>query len=158
MSPAKTDEPLKTVRIRPATPADAAAIVALDQLATGSNKPVFWADILERYSGANHRIQRYFLVAEADDGKVAGFIVGEIRAWEFGSPPCGWVIALNVDPALRERGIGTQLLDVLCDDMTSAGVGTIRTMVRRDDKVNLSFFRGEGLSAGPYIELERRLR
>jgi hypothetical protein len=30
-------------------------------------------------------------------------------------------------------------------------------MVLGNDKVNLSFFRGEGLAAGPYIELEKRL-
>jgi len=36
-------------------------------------------------------------------------------------------------------------------------VTTIRTMVLGSDKMNLSFFRGEGLAAGPYIELERRL-
>jgi hypothetical protein len=41
--------------------------------------------------------------------------------------------------------------------MKKDGVTTIRTMVRANDKVNLSFFRGEGLAAGPYIELERQL-
>jgi ribosomal protein S18 acetylase RimI-like enzyme len=145
------------VMIRPATPGDGSAIVALDDQVTGENKAAFWTDILARYSGDAAGDERFFLAAEAADGQLAGFIVGEIRAWEFGSPPCGWVIALNVNPALRERGIGTQLFDALCDEMQALGITTIRTMVRRDDKVNLSFFRGEGLAAGPYIELERHL-
>lgn len=146
-----------TVTIRPATFDDAAAVVALDDQVTGEKKAAFWSDILSRYSGDNAGDERFFLAAEAADRGLAGFIVGEIRAWEFGSPPCGWVIALNVNPELRERGIGTQLFDALCDEMQALGIRTIRTMVRRDDKVNLSFFRGEGLAAGPYIELERHL-
>ena len=90
-------------------------------------------------------------------GKLMGFVVGEIRAWEFGSPPCGWVIALSVRPERREHGIGSLLFDTLCGEMKRDGVKTIRTMVLGNDKVNLSFFRGKGLAAGPYIELERRL-
>ena len=136
---------------------DLDAIVALDAVSTGTAKADYWQDILERYTSPGQRIPRYFLVARSSERKLAGFIVGEIRAWEFGSPPCGWVIAMNVAPDLRERGIGTMLFDALCAEMKQDGVTTIRTMVLASDKVNLSFFRGEGLAAGPYIELERRL-
>lgn len=157
MNMPRQDQEAITVTIRPASLRDASDIVALDDHVTGENKAAFWTDILTRYSGDSAADERFFLVAEAGDGQLAGFIVGEIRAWEFGSPPCGWVIALNVNPQLRERGIGTQLFDALGEEMSALGITTIRTMVRRDDKVNLSFFRGEGLAAGPYIELERHL-
>ena len=158
MSTQLSQENALAVTIRRASIDDDDAIVALDSLVTGENKTEYWADFLQRFAGKNRKIQRHFLVAETSDKQLAGFIAGEIRAWEFGSPPCGWVIALNVDPKLRERSVGTQLLDALCDEMKTAGVTKIRTMVRGDDKVNLSFFRGEGLAAGPYIELERRLK
>ncbi len=158
MSTAQATESLPTIHIRPANPDDGSAIIALDRLVTGSNKAEYWADFLQRFAGKNHKIQRHFLVAETEEQKLVGFIAGEIRAWEFGSPPCGWILALNVNPELRERGIGTQLFDALCAELKVAGVSTVRTMVRGDDKVNLSFFRGEGLAAGPYIELERRLK
>ena len=49
-----------------------------------------------------------FLVAEAE-GRVVGFVIGEVRDWEFGSPPCGWVFAIDVDPTVRQRGIGAAL-------------------------------------------------
>lgn len=145
------------IDVRLATGADSAAVVALDAEITGTNKSAYWADILDRYAGRPKRIKRYFLVATSADGELAGFIVGEVRAWEFGSPPCGWVLALSVAPRHRERGIGGLLLDALCSELAEADVTTIRTMVLRSDKVNLSFFRGEGLAAGPYIELEKRL-
>jgi GNAT superfamily N-acetyltransferase len=145
------------IDIRPATSADGAAIVALDAEITETEKTAYWTDILDRYAGPKPRLQRYFLVATGTDGELLGFTVGEIRAWEFGSPPCGWVLALSVSPEHREQGIGTLLLDALCAELLKAKVTTIRTMVLGNDKVNLSFFRGEGLAAGPYIELEKRL-
>ncbi len=136
---------------------DLDAVVALDSASTGTAKAEYWQDILERFTQENSRKKRYFLGARSPDNELLGFIVGEIRAWEFGSPPCGWVIALNVTTGHRERGIGTKLLDALCAQMKKDGATTIRTMVLANDKVNLSFFRGEGLAAGPYIELERPL-
>lgn len=145
------------VDIGVAIAADLDAIVALDAATSGAAKPDYWQDVLERYTQEGARNKRYFLVGKMPGGELLGFIVGEIRAWEFGSPPCGWVIALNVTPKHREKGIGTTLFDALCAEMKKDGVTIIRTMVLANDRVNLSFFRGEGLAAGPYIELERQL-
>ena len=145
------------INIRKAIKADSADIVALDAEITGTDKAAYWAKILERFAGSSDRSKRYFLVATSVDDELAGFIVGEVRAWEFGSPPCGWVLALSVAPKHRERGIGSLLLDALCSKLKKADVTTVRTMVLVNDKVNLSFFRGEGLAAGPYIELEKHL-
>ncbi len=145
------------ISIRQVSKADSAAIVALDTEITGANKSAYWTDVLDRFAEPDRQLQRYFLVATSADDELVGFIVGEIRAWEFGSPPCGWVLALNVAPDHRERGIGESLLDALCAEFRNADITTLRTMVLGSDKVNLSFFRGEGLAAGPYIELEKRL-
>jgi GNAT superfamily N-acetyltransferase len=145
------------VDVRVVQAADLDAVVALDAANTGTAKADYWQDILERFTQDNPRIKRYFLVGKSPENGLVGFIVGEIRAWEFGSPPCGWIIALNVTSDLREQGIGTMLFDALCAEMKKDGATTIRTMVLANDKVNLSFFRGEGLAAGPYIELERQL-
>ncbi|MFQ5549143.1 MAG: GNAT family N-acetyltransferase [Woeseia sp.] len=145
------------IDIRAARAADLDAIVALDAEQTGTAKTRYWTEALERFTSRTQGNRRYFLVGKAPDDQLLGFIVGEIRAWEFGSPPCGWVLALNVTPGHRERGIGTMLFDALCAELKRDGVTTIRTMVLASDRVNLSFFRGEGLAAGPYIELERQL-
>jgi GNAT superfamily N-acetyltransferase len=145
------------VEVGVAQAADLDAVVALDAAITGTEKASYWQDMFERFRPKGARSKRYFLVGKSPDHKLVGFIIGEIRAWEFGSPPCGWVIALNVTSDHRERGIGTMLFDTLCAEMKRDGVTTIRTMVLANDRVNLSFFRGEGLAAGPYIELERQL-
>ena len=80
--------------------------------------------------------------------ELIGFVVGEIRAWEFGSPPCGWVLALSVSPQHRERGIGALLLEALSAGLKTAGIATIRTMVLGSDQVNLSFFAAKDLLQG----------
>ena len=148
-------DPSPSITIRAAAAGDLEAVVTLDRLATGVAKPGYWRDVVDRYITAR-RANRVFLVAEAG-GDVVGFVVGEVRAWEFGSPPCGWVFAVNVSPGLRERKIGSRLLDEICARFKVIGVDTVRTMISRRDTLNLSFFRSLGLTAGPFIELEKPL-
>jgi len=142
-------------RIRRAKASDLEAVVALDEIGTGLAKPDYWQDMFARYV-RRRRTGRHFLVAESA-GRVIGFVVGEVRAWEFGSPPCGWVFAVNVSPAWRERGVGGRLFDEIGLRFRKDGVEVVRTMISRADTLNLAFFRAQGLTAGPYIELERRL-
>jgi ribosomal protein S18 acetylase RimI-like enzyme len=141
--------------IRDATLNDLDAVVELDGAATSLAKPDYWNDIFDRYI-VNPRGNRYFLVAETADSTV-GFIVGETRMWEFGSPSCGWVFAVNVAESVREHGVGTRLMNAICERFRKTGVDTVRTMISRNDPLNLSFFRGQGMTAGPYIELEKNL-
>ena len=105
--------------------------------------------------------QRFFLVAEANDGpaasKLLGYIVGEVRAWEFGSEPCGWVFAFAVEPETRLRGIGERLFESISNEFHAVGIRTMRTMVPRQNRLLMAFFRSEGMIAGPYIQLEMEL-
>src|SRR6266568_3712606 len=100
------------ITIRNAKPGDFDAIITLDEAGPKEDKTGYWRGILEHYVIAG-RADRIFLVAEMGDSLV-GFIVGEVRAWEFGSPPCGWVFALTVAPVAREMGIGKQMFDEIC--------------------------------------------
>ncbi|MDE2006041.1 MAG: GNAT family N-acetyltransferase [Rhodospirillales bacterium] len=142
-------------RIRPATAADLAGVIALDAETTGLAKPEYWQDMFRRYGGRRGG-QACFLVAIAED-RVEGFIVGEVRAWEFGSPPCGWVFAVQVRSGRRLAGLGSRLFDAVCDTFRAAGVDRVRTMLARDNTVIHAFFRSQGMTAGPFIQLETRL-
>ena len=144
-----------TVSIRNALPSDLDDVITLDKLSAKGEKTNYWQGIFSHYVVAG-KADRLFLVAEIN-GKVVGFIVGEIRAWEFGSPPCGWVFALAVSPKAREIGIGKRMFDEISVRLKQTGVTTVRTMVDLDDKLTLSFFRGMGLRTGRYIELEKDL-
>jgi len=144
------------VQIRSATATDVPSVIALDEEVTGLAKPEYWQDLFERY-GARRRDQRFFLVAERKR-RIEGFVIGEIRAWEFGSPPCGWIFAIQVRPGARLKGAGTQLFNAICDCFRRAGAANIRTMLARDNALIMSFFRSQGMMAGPFIELEMPLK
>ncbi len=145
---------LRDFLIRPAQSADLPAITRLDTRITGMTKPDYWNNMFARYG---KRPSRFFLVAEDDDPSLLGFIIGEVRAWEFGSPPCGWIFALGVDPSVRLRKVGSRLFDAICDCLAEAGVDTVRTMLARQDELNMAFFRSQGMMGGSFIQLEMPL-
>jgi ribosomal protein S18 acetylase RimI-like enzyme len=134
------------VSIRPAQPTDLAEISALDARLTGFDKPGYWQDMLAP--------DRHFLVAETGSGTMAGFIAGEVRAWEFGQPAAGWVFAVQIDPGLRQRGVGSALFEALVTRFKAQGVTRVRTLVDRKDHLILSFFRAQGMIAGPSLQLD----
>lgn len=146
--------------IRPVRAADVPQVIALDQAITGLAKADYWEQAYERY-GRRRPNERFFLVAVPADKKagrrVLGFIIGEIRAWEFGSEPCGWVFALSVDPDARLQRVGEALFLAMSEKFKQAGMTKMRTMVARDNRLHSLFFRGEGMMAGPYIQLEKDL-
>lgn len=93
----------------------------------------------------------------AEKGAVMGYVMGEVRSWEFGSEPAGWVFAVGVSPQVQGSGMGRELLAAALGAFAELGVPSVRTMVRRDDVSVLRFFRGAGFAAGPYTELELEL-
>ena len=139
------------INIRPAVQADLANVVDLDDRTTGLRKPDYWDDLFTRYG--NRKDSRFFLIAE-ENGTLLGCIFGEVRSWEFNSVPCGWVGTVSVEPDLRMGGIGTILYNEICRCFRKAGVTKIRTMIPRDATDLMSFFRAQGMMAGPFIQLE----
>ncbi len=140
------------LRVRRAAPGDLPQVVAIDARATGLPKPEYWQGILRRYGRGGAR--RRFLVAESA-GRILGYVVGEVRDWEFGSPPCGWVFGIGVPAEARERGVATRLLEAITEAFRRQGVRTVRTLIARDNRLVLSFFRSQGMMAAPVIPLEK---
>ncbi|MFN0263708.1 N-acetyltransferase family protein [Tepidamorphus sp. 3E244] len=136
--------------IEPVTLEDIPAIVAIDEEVTGSAKADFWYGCYARQNTDN---KCKFFVARRD-GEVAGYTLGTIQAWEFGSPPCGWVEVISVSPRHRNSHVATQLFESVVGFFRENGIENVRTMLHIDDHQLISFFRMQGMAAGPYIELE----
>ena len=145
---------IQVKKIRRARPGDLAQVMDIDARITGVRKARYWAEIQRRYGGRSP--QRFFLVAQLGK-QVQGYIVGEVRDWEFGSPPCGWVFGIGVRPDTRLRGTGTRLLEEICAAFRGRGVDKVRTLLARDNALVLAFFRSQGMMAAPFIALERDL-
>ena len=141
------------VTVRPVRRADLDAVIDIDATVTGLEKRSYWQGVYRRYGIAARGDRRWFLVA-VKDARPVGFLIGEVRDWEFGSPPCGWVFAIDVDPQVRQSGIATRLLAALSASLRRAGVRKLRTLLARDNTLVLSFFRSQGMMAAPLIPLE----
>lgn len=140
--------------VRNAKYTDLDKVIAIDTQTGGISKPEYWEQTYQQYGGRKQN--HFFLVSELKN-EVVGFIIGEIRAWEFGSPPCGWVLGMGVRSDLQLHGIATQMLSVIKEHFMEEEVEKVRTMVSRNNNPILSFFRSQGMMAGPYIELEMDL-
>ena len=140
------------VHVRPLRADDKAAVVRIDAVQTGEAKAVYWSRIFREFLG--HDAGARVGLAAEHEGVLAGFLFGDVRAFEFGSEPCGWILEIGVDPAVARQGIATALLREGCARLRATGVQTIRTMVRRNDVPVLTFFRTNGFAGGPYVQLE----
>lgn len=147
------------LRIRPIRPGDAAAVARIDAAHTGAAKLRFWRDVVARHARTGPRPgARVGLVATNDGAdRVVGYLLGQVRAFEFGSEPCGWIFAVGVHPDHLHHGVASALFREARDRFAALGVTLLRTMVRREDVPVQTFFRNQGFAAGPYMELELSL-
>lgn len=149
---------LRDLRLR-----DLDEVVRIDALQSGHSKPAYWRHILRAFlaartasSGPSLRIGLAATLPAGETG-LHGYLLGEVRAFEFGSEPCGWVFAVGVDPAAERMGIASELLAEANRRFQAAGIGTVRTMVDRDNVPVLAFFRANGFVGGRFFQLEREL-
>ena len=156
MPAAATVQTNAAVRIRAIRSGDAAAIASIDAAHTGVLKKRWWREVVARHAGSGRAGgPRVGLVAvEGAKGTVVGYAMGRVRSFEFGSEPCGWIVALGVHPRMLRGGVASRLFEEACRRFASQGINLVRTMVRRDDVGVLTFFRNQGFVAGPYVELE----
>ena len=141
------------VRVRDLAEADLDDVVRIDGLHTGERKPDYWRGVLRGFLEADPQRVRVGLAAGAA-GPMVGYLLGEVRAFEFGSEPCGWIFAVGVDPALARGRVASGLLAEACRRFQRAGVTRVRTMVLRNNVPVLSFFRSKGFVAGRFVQLE----
>ena len=128
-------------------------VIRIDSLHTGERKPGYWESVLGDFLGPATRRPSVGLAARAESGMI-GYLLGEVRAFEFGSEACGWVFAIGVDPEHLRSAVASRLLDEACIRFRELGVDRVRTMVRRNDVPVLSFFRTNGFVAGSFAQLE----
>lgn len=142
------------LRIRPLAYADLDDVVRVDAIHTGAAQRPYWVRLFRDFVDPGHEAQKVALAAESD-GRFAGFLLADVRAFEFGSERCGWIMEIGVDPAFLRLGLASSLLDEAVARLKQAGVTTVRTMVRRNNIPVLTFFRTNGFIGGPYLQLER---
>lgn len=151
------ETPSAVVTVRPLTPQDLDRVCEIDALHTGVPKIEYWRGVFADFLDSGRDRAGKVGLASLSDGELAGYLLGEVRAFEFGSAPCGWVFAVGVAAEHDRLGHASTLLAEACRLFRKAGMTTVRTMVLRDDIPVLSFFRARGFTGGAFYQLERSL-
>lgn len=140
------------VRIRPLDELDIDDIVAIDEKISGEYRPEVWEDRIGYYL---RRDPEGPVVAEVD-GRVIGFMLGEVRSGEFGlEEPAGWIEVLGVDPDSRGLAAGRLLAEAMLEHFKSRGATKVRTLVDEEMEGLASFFRSLGFeesSLKPFVK------
>jgi ribosomal protein S18 acetylase RimI-like enzyme len=132
---------------------DLSEVARIDAVRTGLLKKDYWTEVFKDFFDSTDGSLRIGLAAEGESG-LAGYLLGEVRAFEFGSGACGWIFAVATDVPYARTGVASGLLAETSRRFREAGVTRLRTMVRRNDIPVLSFFRSNGFAGGPYVQLE----
>lgn len=138
------------VTIRKMTGDDVRHIVDIDRRITGKDRAASWPQTVSRY------LEMYYpplcQVAEVG-GQVVGFVLGDVRGWEYGMPPGGWIDIMGVDPRFHRRGIGLKLIQAFVQECRRLNMKT-HIAVRRQDEWLQKFILASGFQPGQLIEFE----
>jgi ribosomal protein S18 acetylase RimI-like enzyme len=92
------------------------------------------------------------------DGKLIGFILGEIKIWEFGrGETTGWIKVLGVDRDYQGMGVGHKLGDTLLSHFQKKNVKKVRTLVDWYEGDLISYFKSLGFNMLNMLPLEKEI-
>jgi GNAT superfamily N-acetyltransferase len=92
------------------------------------------------------------------DGKLVGFIFGEIKLWEFGrSEKTGWIKVLAVDREYQGMGAGQKLGETILLHFQKKNVKKVRTLVDWYEGDLISYFKSLGFNMLNMLPLEKEI-
>ena len=140
-----------SIKIRIMEEADFATIIELDKKLSGKERSTSWpqkvTSHLQTYSPAVCH------VAEIE-GKIVGFILGDLRGAEVALPLSCWVDIVGIDPEYHRKGIGTRLIDAFEKECKRNQV-KMRLIINENDKDVIKFLTSMGFHRGKLINYER---
>jgi ribosomal protein S18 acetylase RimI-like enzyme len=144
---------MNAIKIRPLELADRQAIFEIQEAITKHKAEKDWAQLVEGYIKNSGDTS---LVAEVD-GKVVGFMLGDIKVFGFGASRSGWIEVIGVHPRHMGGGVGKKLGLELIKIFKQKKVKHIFTSVRWDSGDLLAFFKSIGFNRSDFINLENKI-
>lgn len=138
-------------RVRPLDELDLGAITRIDERISGRYRPEIWEERVGYYLRRDPDASQVVEI----DGKVVGFMMGDVRNGEFGiEEPSGWIERFGIDPDFRGRDLGKHLFAAVTGHFRIQGVRTLRTLVHENDKGVSGFLQAMGFKPAPLQALE----
>jgi ribosomal protein S18 acetylase RimI-like enzyme len=141
------------IKIRPLELRDKKAIFGIQEAITKYRADKDWEQLVEGYIKNSGETS---LVAELD-GKVVGFMLGDIKVYGFGVGRSGWIEVIGVHPRYMGGGVGKKLGNELIKIFKTKKVKHIFTSVRWDSGDLLAFFKSIGFDRSDFINLEKKI-
>ena len=142
------------VRIRPLDELDISGIVRIDERISGIYRPKIWEERVMYYTRRDPGASQ---VAEVG-GKVVGFMLGDLRAGEFGlEEPSGWIERFGIDPDHRGQDLGRKMFHAIRAHFEARGARSVRTLVDTKDGGVAGFLEAIGFTPATLQALEIRL-
>lgn len=147
----------KSVKIRLMEDSDRDAVVKIDEKILKSSREEYYQLKFERLFKSPDYLPTSF-VAEAENGSVVGFLMGELYMGEFGIfQEVASLDTIGVDPSYQHMGIGKKLMQAFIDHLKQIGVNKINTLVSWNDSALIQFFSANQFSPSKTINLERSI-
>jgi flavin-dependent dehydrogenase/ribosomal protein S18 acetylase RimI-like enzyme len=140
------------ISIRNMTVRDIDEVLRIDEKITGKPHAAYYESKAASYIS---RGPEYCLVAEHRD-RVVGFVLGDVRGWEFAAELSGWLEIIGIDPDYHGQGVSRALMNELVARFKRANVTVINTMVNWNDGDLIDYFRANGFERGEYVNLVKR--
>lgn len=146
-----------TIKIRLMQADDFDAVVGIDEKVVKASRPEYYEMKFEKLFKSKDYLPAS-LVAEMENGRVVGFVMGEIYMGEYGIfQQEATLDTIGVDPDHQHKGIGRQLLNEFMDHLRKLGVEKLNTLVDWNDSKLIHFFSANRFSPSKTINLERSL-
>jgi len=147
----------RAFKIRLMKAEDFDAVVAIDQKILKAARTEYYEVKFEKLFKTRDYLP-VSLVAEKEDGTVAGFVMGEIYMGEYGIfQEEARLDTIGVDPEYQHQGVGGQLMNEFMDHLKSLGVQKVNTLVDWNNSKLIHFFSANRFSPSKTINLERSL-
>jgi ribosomal protein S18 acetylase RimI-like enzyme len=145
-----------TIKIRLMGVDDLAAVTRIDEKVVQASREEYYKLKFEELVQSTDRLPTS-LVAEEQDGRVVGFVMGELFIGQYGISREATLDTIGVDPDYQHKGIGKLLIKEYMDHLKAIGARKISTLVDSDDSRLMHFFTANQFSPSKTINLERSL-
>ncbi len=144
-----------TVTVRSLVQADIPAMVDIERAITHSVELEALERTLQAYI---HQGDADLLLGAETDDELIGFLIGELRPWEFGEEESvAWIKVVGVHPRHQGKGIGRKLGEAFLENLKAKGSVRMRTLVPWDSGDLITYFKALGFDRSQYVVLERRV-